>query len=137
MGVMLLESLLALGLFGDATDPDDGVCAGGCLVILRFTFDFPLHVGALAASAGNSSPPSPHDTAFSMLTNLTVTRFERRAGGDSHPSPDVEWLSGKQSRPSSLNRSHGRCNPKNSRIRDGVPGERSASRSRESDWRHA
>ena len=51
--VRLLNSLLiALGLFGDAADSEDGVRAGGHRVALPFPF--PLRVGNLA---GNYSLP--------------------------------------------------------------------------------
>ena len=73
-----------LSLFGDATDSEDGICAGGRRVALPFPF--PLRVGALAANY--SSPPRdpPQDNVTLVLTILTLTRFERRAGESSRLS---------------------------------------------------
>ena len=68
--------LITLGLFGDAVDPEDGVCTGGHLVALPFPF--PLGVGVLTASPGNSSSPPtalPQDAIPSVLTVLTLKRF--------------------------------------------------------------
>ena len=82
---LLKSTLSASGLFGDAVDSEDGVCAGGRRVTLPFPF--PLRVGALAADY--SSPPQapPQDSVPSMLTMLTLTRFEGRAGESSHLGP--------------------------------------------------
>ena len=97
-------SLIALGLFGDAADSDDDVCADGRLVGLPFTF--PLRVDTLAASPGNSSSPPPQNTIPSVLAMSALTRFEQRAGDDSRPSPDSGLLSGMSRLPwsSSLNK---------------------------------
>ena len=69
-----LESLLdCFGFFGGAADSDDGVRAGGRLTA------FPLPVGTLAASPGNSSSPPLQDTvpsvrALSGMPEMAVVR---------------------------------------------------------------
>ena len=94
--------LIDLGLLGDGADSDDNVCAGDRLV--SFLSPFPLRAGALAASPGNSSSPPPRDTATSVLTISTLTRFEQRAGDGSRPSPYSGSLLGKLLWSSSLNK---------------------------------
>ena len=94
--------LIDLGLLGDGTDSDDNVCAGVRLVSLLFLF--PLRAGALAASPGNSSFLPPRDTATSVPTVSTLTRFEQRAGDGSRPSPDSWSLLARLLWSSSLNK---------------------------------
>ena len=67
----LRACLIALGLFGDAADSDDDVCADGRLVGLPFTF--PLRVDAMAASPDSTSSPPPQDTIPWVLAMSTLT----------------------------------------------------------------
>ena len=81
--------LIALDLFGNAADSDDGVCAGGRLVAL--SFPFPLRAGTLAASPGHSLSPLLQDAVTFVLTISTLTHFERRGGDAGRLSPDSRY----------------------------------------------
>ena len=76
--------LIALSLFGDAADSDDGVCADGRLVAL--SFPFPLRAGTSAASPGHSLSPLTRDAIPLVLTISTLTHFEQRGGDASRLS---------------------------------------------------
>jgi len=73
-GVRLLEScLITLGFFGDATDWDDSICAGGRLAALPLTFPIVLR-SCSGVLGGEEIPDVTPARAASMLLSMPLRR---------------------------------------------------------------